>query len=133
MQAIADNELKLMPELQENERMIVSTRVFAAPRRMVMHGPDGTNYPNEMMFTAVVPMERVELDLVGGREGAVPVHLHKTITWTDEDGGTRLTMTNEFPSRELRDENVRTYGSVKGGRDLFERLAAVLATKGERA
>lgn len=159
--------LEDIPELQEDERTIVSTRVFNAPRQMVyeafadprqvvewwgphgfnttvlemdlrpggkwrivMHGPDGTSYPNEMTFTAVVPNVRIELDLVGGREGAEPVHIYKTITWEDEGNGTRLTMRNQFGSRELRDENVRTYGSIKGGRDLFERLTNFLAKKG---
>lgn len=159
--------LETMPELAEDERTIVSTRVFAAPRKMVyeawadpkqvvewwgpsgftttvlemdlrpggkwrivMHGPDGTNYPNEMTFTDVVPMERVELDLVGGKEGAEPVRIHKTITWTDEAGGTRLTLKNEFGSRELRDENVRIYKSVEGGQQLFVRLEEHLAKHG---
>jgi uncharacterized protein YndB with AHSA1/START domain len=164
------NLLEVLPELQEDERTIVSTRIFNAPRKMVyeafadprqvvewwgpngfsttvlemdlraggkwrivMHGPDGTNYPNEMTFTAVVPQERIELDLVGGKEGAALVYMHKTITWEDEDGGTRLTLRNRFGSRELRDENVRTYGSVKGARELFERLNKVLAAKGATA
>ncbi|MDW5266015.1 MULTISPECIES: SRPBCC domain-containing protein [Acidobacteriaceae] len=162
--------LEAMPELQEDERTIVSTRVFNAPRKMVyeafadptqvvewwgphgfsttvlemdlrpggkwrivMHSPDGTNYPNEMTFTAVVPEERIELDLVGGKEGAALVSMHKTITWQEEDGGTRLTLSNQFDSRELRDENVRTYGSVQGARELFERLNKVLAAKGATA
>ncbi len=164
------NLLEVLPELQEDERTIVSTRVFNAPRsmvyqafanpkqvvewwgphgfsttvldmdlrpggkwRIVMHGPDGINYPNEMTFTVIVPNERIELDLVGGREGAEPVYLHKTITWQDEDGGTRLTLRNQFGSRELRDENVRTYGSVQGAHDLFERLTKFLAAKGATA
>jgi uncharacterized protein YndB with AHSA1/START domain len=166
MPVVTDN----MPELAESETTVVSTRIFAAPRKMVyeawadpkqvvewwgpagfsttvlemdlraggkwsivMHGPDGTRYPNEMTFTLVAPMERIELDLVGGKEGAEPVHIHKTITWTDEDGGTRLTLRNEFASRELRDENVRTYKSVEGGRQLFVRLEEFLTTKGVQA
>lgn len=164
------NLLEILPELQEDERTIVSTRVFDAPRNMVyeafadpkqvaewwgphgfsttvlkmdlrpggkwsivMHGPDGTNYPNEMTFTDVVPNERVEMDLVGGKEGAASVYMHKTITWLDEGGGTRLTLRNQFGSRELRDDNVRTYGSVQGARDLFERLTKFLAEKGVAA
>lgn len=95
--------------------------------RLVMHGPDGTNYPNEMTFTEVVPMERIRLDLVGGREGGKPITLKKTITWTDEDGGTRLTFRIDFESREARDRNVREYGSVQGSRQLFEKLEAFLA------
>ena len=161
--------LEAMPELAEDERTIVISRVFRAPRklvweafadpkqvvewwgpdgftttvlemdlrpggkwRIVMHGPDGTNYPNEMTITDVVPMERVEIDLVGGKEGATLVRMHKTITWTDEDGGTRLTLKNEFESRELRDENVRSYKSVEGGRQLLVRLAKHLADGGSK-
>jgi len=75
-------------------------------------------------------MERIELDLVGGKQGAALVRLHKTITWTEEDGGTRLTLKNVFESRELRDENVRTYKSVEGGRQLLVRLAKHLARGG---
>ncbi len=162
--------LEAMPELQEDERTIVSTRVFNAPRKMVyeafvdptqvvewwgphgftttvlemnlrpvgkrrlvMHGPDGTNYPNEMTFTSVAANERIELDLVGGKEGAEPVHMYKTTTWQDEVGGSRLTLRSEFGSRKLRDENVQTYRSVQGSRELFERLTRFLATKGAAA
>lgn len=162
MQAVADS----MPELEQDETAIISTRVFAAPRKMVyeafadaqqvvewwgpagftttilemdlraggkwrlvMHGPDGTDYPNEMVFTQVVPMERIELDLTGGRAGGEPVKLHKTITWTDEGAGTRLTFRIDFESREARDKNVREYGSVEGGRQMFGRLTAFLAAQ----
>jgi uncharacterized protein YndB with AHSA1/START domain len=158
-----DLDLKNMPELAHDERAIVTSRVFWAPRAMVyqafadpkqlvqwwgphgftttikqmdlraggqwmivMHGPDGTNYPNEMTFTEVVPNERIRLDLVCKREGAATVRMKKTITWEDAPGGTRLTFRIEFASREERDTNVRQYGSVKGGRELFDRLAAVL-------
>jgi uncharacterized protein YndB with AHSA1/START domain len=95
---------------------------------LTMHGPDGANYPNEMTFLSVRPEECVELELVGGRAGGEPVRLRKTITWEDAPGGTRLTLRSEFPSREARDTNVREYGAVQGSRDLFERLAAVLAS-----
>jgi uncharacterized protein YndB with AHSA1/START domain len=47
--------------------------------RLVMHGPDGTNYPNEMTFTEVVPFERIGLELTGCREGAERIHFHQTI------------------------------------------------------
>ena len=162
--------LERIPQIKENERTIVSTRVFHASRRMVyrafahpkhlvqwwwphgftatvlemdlrtggkwrivMHGPDGTNYPNEMAFTSVVPLERVELELAGAREGSDPVPQYKTITWKDEDGGTRLTLSSQFGSCALRDENVGTYGAVQGTRDLFERLTKFLASKGVAA
>jgi uncharacterized protein YndB with AHSA1/START domain len=97
--------------------------------RLVMHGPDGTNYPNEMTFLEVVPMEKVVLELTGGREGAAPVRFHKTMSFTDEDGGTRMTIRIEFATAEERDRNVREYGSIEGGRQMFDRLAAHLQLK----
>jgi hypothetical protein len=30
--------------------------------RLILHGPDGTNYPNEMTFTEVVPWTESSLD-----------------------------------------------------------------------
>jgi hypothetical protein len=53
-------------------------------------------------------------------------------TWQDKNGGTCLALRNQFCSRELRDENVRTYRSVQDGRDLLERLK-FLATRGVMA
>ncbi len=94
--------------------------------RLVMHGPDGTEYPNEMVFTAVVPMERIELDLTGGREGAERLHFHKTLTFDEEEGGTRFTIRITFATAEERDRNVREYGSIEGGRQTMERLEAFL-------
>lgn len=157
-------DLASMPELAHDERAIVSSRIFRAPRKLVyeafadpkqvvqwwgphgftttihemdlragglwvltMHGPDGTNYPNAMTFTEVLPYERIGLELVGGREGAEPIRLSKTITWEEVPGGTQLTFRIEFPSREERDTNVREYGSVQGARDLFERLDDLLS------
>lgn len=94
--------------------------------RLIMHGPDGANYPNEMTFSEVVPMERVRLELTGCREGAPLIHFHQTLTLTDEDGGTRFTVRIVFASAEERDRNVREYGSIEGGKQMMERLNAHL-------
>ena len=94
--------------------------------RLVMHGPDGTDYPNEMVFTEVVPMERIELELTGGRAGAELLHFHKTLTFEEEEGGTRFTIRITFATAEERDRNVREYGSIEGGRQTMERLDAYL-------
>ena len=101
--------------------------------RLVMHGPDGTNYPNEVTFLEVVPMEKVVLELSGGKEGAETVRFQQTISFTDEDGGTRLTIRIAFPSAEERDRNVREYRSIEGGRQMFDRLEAHLQEKDKPA
>jgi len=94
--------------------------------RMVMHGPDGTDYPGEMTFLEVTPGEQVRLEMVGGKEGGPPVRFTISIAWTEEKGGTRLDWRIKYASREQRDENVRAYGAVQGLRDLFERLETLL-------
>jgi uncharacterized protein YndB with AHSA1/START domain len=93
---------------------------------LILHGPDDTNYPNEMTFTEVIPMERIGLELTGGREGAEPLHFHKTMTFTDEEGGTRFTIRIAFATAEERDQNVRDYGSIEGGKQTMERLDVYL-------
>ena len=94
--------------------------------RLVMHGPDGTNYPNEMTFTEVVPMQRIQLELTGGREGAELLRFHQTMTFSDEEGGTRFTIRIAFATAEERDRNVREYDSIEGGRQTMERLDTYL-------
>lgn len=98
--------------------------------RLVMHGPDGTNYPNEMTVTDVVPLQRIGLEVTGGREGAPRLHFHQTMTFNDEAGGTRFTIRITFATAEERGRNVRDYGSIEGGKQMMERLGAYLAERG---
>jgi uncharacterized protein YndB with AHSA1/START domain len=37
--------------------------------KLVMHGPDGANYPNKSIFTEVVEYERIVYTHGGGKEG----------------------------------------------------------------
>jgi|SRR5580658_5775679 uncharacterized protein YndB with AHSA1/START domain len=100
----------------------------------VMHGPDGTNYPGAAMFTEVQRPEVIAYFNRGGREGAEEVVFQSTVTF-EELGPekTRLTIRMEFPNAQERDENVRNYGSIEGGRQTLNRLANFLAKKGVAA
>jgi uncharacterized protein YndB with AHSA1/START domain len=100
----------------------------------VMHGPDGTNYPCTAMFTEVERPEVIAYFTRGGREGEDKVAFQSTVTF-EELGPekTRLTIRMEFASTEERDENVRNYGSIEGGRQTLNRLAMLLAKKGVAA
>jgi uncharacterized protein YndB with AHSA1/START domain len=95
--------------------------------KLVMHGPDGTDYPNKSIFTEVVPYERLKHRLSGGKRGGPAVQFEMTATFEDEGSKTRLTMRLVFVSAEARDENVREYGSIEGGRQTLERLAEHLS------
>jgi uncharacterized protein YndB with AHSA1/START domain len=97
--------------------------------RLVMHGPDGTDYGNESVFTEVVPLERLVYRLTGGPKGGPVVQIEKITTFEEEAGGTLVTMRMVFVSAEARDQNVRDYGSIEGGRQTLARLAEVLAER----
>jgi uncharacterized protein YndB with AHSA1/START domain len=90
--------------------------------RTIQHAPDGTNYPSEMIFTEVVPLERIRLEFSGGRAGDDLIHFRQTMTFTDEEPGTRFTVRITFTTSEERDRNVREYGSIEGGEQMLQRL-----------
>lgn len=100
----------------------------------VMHRPDGTNYPCSAMFTEIQRPEVIAYFNRGGREGEEDVEFQSTVTF-EELGPekTRLTIRMEFTSSEERDENVRKYGSIDGGRQTLNRLAMFLAKRGVTA
>jgi len=97
--------------------------------RHVMHGPDETDYPNESIFTEVVPYERLVYRLTGGKKGGPAVQIEKITSFEEDAGGTRVTMRMVFVSAEARDQNVRDYGSIDGGKQTLERLAEHLSAR----
>jgi uncharacterized protein YndB with AHSA1/START domain len=92
----------------------------------VMHGPDGTDYPNQSTFTEVVKPERIVYSHGGGRKGGPGAQF--VATWTFEALGrkTKVTICMVFASAEARDTVVREYGAIEGGRQTLGRLAAYL-------
>ena len=152
------------PAALADDREIVITRAFAAPRelvwrawtdpahvaqwwgpngftntihemdvrpggvwRFIMHGPDGVDYKNKIVFLEVVKPERLVYKHAGD-EGDEPVNFHVTVTFAEQNGKTRLHMRMLFPSAEARDRVVETYGAVEGLEQTIGRLAAYLAT-----
>lgn len=95
----------------------------------VMHGPDGTNYPNKSTFKEIVPLERIVYSHGGGREEGPGATF--TATWTFEivEGGkTRLTGRMVFPTAGARDFVVREFGAIEGGRQTLERASEYVAS-----
>lgn len=97
--------------------------------RLVMHGPDGTDYPNEMQFVEIVPKERVVFRTMCGKVGAKVESFETMMLFEDEGAGTLLTVQMTFATAAERDHNVRTYGSIEGGEQMFDRLRAILEGK----
>jgi uncharacterized protein YndB with AHSA1/START domain len=97
--------------------------------RFVMHGPDGRDYENRIVYDEIVKPERLVYSH-GGAEDVEPVQFHVTVTFEDLGGKTRLTMRAVFPSVAERDRVARDYGAVEGGQQTLARLAEHIKTMG---
>jgi uncharacterized protein YndB with AHSA1/START domain len=97
---------------------------------LVMHGPDGTDYPNHSVFTEVVYPERLAYTHGGAREGGPEAEF--IATWLFEAIGaqTRVTIRMVFPTAAARDTIEREYGATEGGRQTLARLADHLPAMG---
>ncbi len=96
--------------------------------KLVMHGPDGTDYPNRSVFTEVVRPERIAYTHAGGRQGGPGISFE--FTWRFEaigDARTRLTIRQVFASAADRERVVKEFNAVEGGRQTLARLAEHLA------
>jgi uncharacterized protein YndB with AHSA1/START domain len=91
----------------------------------VMHGPDGTDYDNRIVYTGIHDQERLEYDHFARYE-AEP-HFKATVTFNDVSGGTEVALHLLFPTSENRDEAAK-YG-IEGGHQTLGRLAEFLATQ----
>ncbi|HEY1107374.1 MAG TPA: SRPBCC family protein [Opitutaceae bacterium] len=98
--------------------------------RLVMHGPDGTDYPNLITYREVVRPERLVYTHVGNTEKD-PHTFVSTATFEELGGGkTRVTLRAVFQSPEERDFVVKTYDALEGARQTIERLGEEVATMG---
>ncbi|AIF82529.1 hypothetical protein NTE_00447 [Candidatus Nitrososphaera evergladensis SR1] len=90
--------------------------------RFVMHGPDGTDYQNKIIYDEIVKPERIVYSHVSGPQFRV------TATFDEqEDGKTKLTMRMLFESAGERDNVVKKYGAIEGLNQTLERLVEQLA------
>lgn len=86
-----------------------------------MHGPDGTDYRNDITFTAIVEPELIEYE-----HGPSPV-FHTKVTFEEvAPNKTKLTMTALFPTIEERDRTVEKFNAVEGLHQTLGRLGAYL-------
>lgn len=93
--------------------------------RFIMHGPDGTDYPNKIVFEEVVRPERLSYSHGDDEKDAIP-NFHVIVTFEDLNGKTNLTMHSVFKSAEERDHVVREYGAIEGANQHIKKLEAYL-------
>lgn len=89
-----------------------------------MHGPDGTDYPNRVIYCEINPPELIAYDHDAG-EGEPGPCFHTRFTFTEEGGKTRVVLRMVFPSAKERDA-VAKFGAIQGGYDTLTRLGEQL-------
>lgn len=87
--------------------------------RFVMHGPNGSDYPNDSIFEALVPGERIVIRHVSGPRFTL------TVTLAAEAAGTRVTWRQVFDSVS-ECEAVRRF-AVGANEENLDRLESELA------
>lgn len=95
--------------------------------RFMMHGPDGTDFPNKIVFEEVVKPERLVYTHSSDDEND-PTRFHSVVTFEDKGGKTYITMRALFATAEERDRVVKEFGAVEGGNQTLRRLQQYLST-----
>ena len=94
--------------------------------RFVMHGPDGVDYPNRIVFREVARPERLVYEHRGANEDEAP--FLGTVSFAVEGPTqTRLTMRTLFASAAIREMVRREYHAEEGGAQTLDRLGAYLS------
>ena len=89
----------------------------------VMHGPDGLDYPNKVVYLEVKKPERLVYD--HGDKGEPNYH-RVTVTFEKIGKTTKVSMTMLFTTAEHRNEVVEKYNAVEGLNQNMDKLAAYL-------
>jgi uncharacterized protein YndB with AHSA1/START domain len=93
--------------------------------RFVMHGPDGTDYPNRIVFREIDRPSRLVYENGWDRPEA-PLDFTVVVTFTAVGEGTRLTLHMTFRDAASLQAAVDHYGVLAGGVQTLDRLAAHL-------
>jgi len=95
----------------------------------VLHGPDGTDYPNKSIFKEITKPHRIVYSHGGGKKGAPGVNFVATWTFDPLEGNkTKVTIHQVFSTKEDLETVVKIYGAIEGGKQCLGRLGEKLAS-----
>jgi len=89
----------------------------------MMHGPDGTDYPNKTLYHEVVEFKKLVYD--HGANDDHPALFRVTVLFSEVEGGTKMEMTMTLPTPEAAEET-RKFIKQAGGNSTWDRLAEYL-------
>lgn len=93
----------------------------------LMHAPDGTDYPNWIIWREIVRPERITLS--HGDSADDPNTFESVLTFEARGDETDIVMRTVFPTAELRDQAVKEFHAIEGGRQTLNRLAEYVTTR----
>lgn len=89
-----------------------------------MHGPDGTDWPNNTLYLEVEPLRKLVYDH-GGNEHQAPL-FRVTVLFSESAGKTLMDMRMHLPTPEAA-QQTRQFVKQAGGNGTWDRLAEYLA------
>jgi len=89
--------------------------------RFVMHGPDGTDTPNTIVFRELDPPSRLVYENSWERPG-LRLDFTVAVSFVTEDGGTRLSIHFTFTDAEALRIATEQYGVREGGVQTLDRF-----------
>jgi len=95
--------------------------------RFDMHGPDGVDFPNKIVFSQVVEPELLAYSHGDDVENG-PNHFEVIVTFEEKGKETLLTMRSLFKTKEARDLVVQKFGAIEGGNQTLNKLEEYLKT-----
>jgi uncharacterized protein YndB with AHSA1/START domain len=93
--------------------------------RFTMHGPDGRDFQNRVIFMEVIKPEKI-VYRHSGEDDTENISFHVTVTFEKEGNQTLLTMRSVFSSVEELEMLNREFHVIEGARQNANRLAAYL-------
>jgi uncharacterized protein YndB with AHSA1/START domain len=91
----------------------------------IMHGPDGTDFPNRIEFLEVVEQERLVYIHGSGQEND-PNQFIVSVSFVEVGEHTRVTLRALFPTAEKLRQAIERSGAMEGGKQTMDRLEAYL-------
>lgn len=96
--------------------------------RFMMHGPDGRDYPNKIIFIEVVKPELLVYNH-SGEEDTEDIKFHVTVNFEKQGNKTFLSMRSVFESAEVLERVIREYGAKEGMKQTINRLEEYVEIK----
>lgn len=93
--------------------------------RFTMHGPDGHDYANKVVYEEISRPGRLVYRHVGEADNE-GIRFRVTVTFADVDGRTEVDFRMVFDTREMHQEAAR-FGAIEGLYDTLSRLETYLA------